>query len=156
MTRAQLLEALSMQMRVVSAQAVMISQTVAQVAEANPTDIECADLLVIYGPMTAGELARKSGLTTGAITGVIDRLERKGWVARERDPNDRRKVIVKLVQSDENFERAARAYGPLIELMNDVVAQFTDDELATILRYFRLSSAAVTDGLPRMRAAASE
>lgn len=60
----------------------------------NPTDLGCLCLLLLHGPSPAGWLAEHTGLTTGAITGVIDRLEDAGFVARDVDQNDRRKVIV--------------------------------------------------------------
>ena len=60
----------------------------------NPTDLGSLCLLLLHGPTPAGRLAKLTGLTTGAVTGVIDRLERSGFVRRELDPADRRKVIV--------------------------------------------------------------
>jgi DNA-binding MarR family transcriptional regulator len=65
----------------------------------NATDTRCLEILARSGtvPMTAGALKEATGLTTGAITGILDRLERAGFVKRMRDTNDRRKVFVKLV-----------------------------------------------------------
>ena len=60
----------------------------------NPTDLGSLCLLLLHGPAPAGRLAELTGLTTGAVTGVIDRLEKGGFVRREVDPTDRRKVIV--------------------------------------------------------------
>jgi DNA-binding MarR family transcriptional regulator len=62
----------------------------------NATDLNCLNLVALTGSMTAGELARATGLTTASITGVLDRLEEGGFVRRERDPHDRRRVIVHL------------------------------------------------------------
>src|SRR5215468_11906512 len=61
----------------------------------NPSDLGCLCLLLLHGPSPAGRLAELTGLTTGAVTGVIDRLERAGFAQRVLDPSDRRKVIVK-------------------------------------------------------------
>src|SRR6201995_6198325 len=61
------------------------------------TDAECIDFLQEMGPSTAGDLAKATRLTTGAITSMIDRLEKAGYVKRSADPNDRRKVIVSFV-----------------------------------------------------------
>jgi DNA-binding MarR family transcriptional regulator len=60
----------------------------------NPTDLGSLCLLLLHGPTSAGRLAELNGLTTGAVTGVIDRLERGGFARRQVDPADRRKVIV--------------------------------------------------------------
>jgi DNA-binding MarR family transcriptional regulator len=60
----------------------------------NPTDLGALCLLLLHGPAPAGRLAELTGLTTGAVTGVVDRLEKGGFVHREVDPADRRKVIV--------------------------------------------------------------
>src|SRR5687767_14978126 len=62
----------------------------------NSTDLRCMDILQRLDGVTAGELAREAALTTGAVTSVIDRLERAGYAKREADPADRRKVLVKM------------------------------------------------------------
>jgi DNA-binding MarR family transcriptional regulator len=62
----------------------------------NATDLNCLNIVALTGRMTAGELARKTGLSTASITGVLDRLEEGGFVRRVRDPHDRRRVIVEL------------------------------------------------------------
>ena len=73
----------------------------------NPTDLESLDILARHGPMTAGRLAEMTGLTTGAITGLVDRLERRGYARREPHPTDRRSVIVQPL-----IENAERDLGP--------------------------------------------
>ena len=78
---------------------VMLNGACAERLGLHPTEWECVGLLIDALPssLTAGQLAEQTGLTTGAVTGVLDRLEGKRWVTRERDPNDRRRVIVKLL-----------------------------------------------------------
>lgn len=68
--------------------ATVIASAIAQQVGMNSSYLQCAELLVRMGPMTAGQLAELSGLTTGAITGVVDRLERAGWAQRVADPTD--------------------------------------------------------------------
>ena len=68
----------------------------------NVTDAECLDFLSDMGPSTAGDLAKITRLTTGAITNAIDRLEKAGFVERKHDVNDRRKVIVKIIEKKKN------------------------------------------------------
>src|SRR6267154_1879546 len=74
----------------------LLGQVSAERIGVNVTDLNCLNIVALTGPMTAGELARATGLTTASITGVLDRLEEGGFVRRERDPKDRRRVIVTL------------------------------------------------------------
>jgi DNA-binding MarR family transcriptional regulator len=99
----------------------------------NRTDGRCIDLLEQYGPMAAGELARASGLTTGAITTLLDRLERVGYVRRLPDPNDRRKVMVEI--TEKTRDEIHRVFGPLAEEGWQRLEQFSDGELAAIVAF---------------------
>src|SRR4029077_5148371 len=74
----------------------LLGQMSAERIGINVTDLNCLNIVALTGPMTAGELARATGLTTASITGVLDRLEDGGFVRRERDPKDRRRVILNL------------------------------------------------------------
>jgi DNA-binding MarR family transcriptional regulator len=131
--RKELLEKLSRGGRQLSAATIMFHQAVADQLGLHPTDHKCADFLFLKGPMTAGELAELTGLTTGAITGVIDRLAEAGFVRREEDANDRRRVIVRVVP--ERFQEVAPLFESLAKTMNEVCAHFTDQELAVILDF---------------------
>src|SRR5947207_2197662 len=95
--RAKLVAALNAAAREASGLGVLLSETVARALGLNPTDLECLDVIARRERATAGDLASATGLTTGAVTGVIDRLERAGFAHRERDAADRRKVYVRLV-----------------------------------------------------------
>src|SRR5438270_3489198 len=96
-TRADLLSALPAEFRQLSAATILFHQAIADRLGLNVTDHKCLDILERTGPMTAGEMAQQTGLTTGAITGVIDRLEQAGFVRRAEDPNDRRRVIIEPI-----------------------------------------------------------
>src|SRR5260370_27482734 len=78
--------------------AVVYNHQVAEQTGLNLTDLQCLGLLQLHGPMIAGALARSTGLTTSAITAVIDRLERSGYASRQHDTADRRRVLVRLDQ----------------------------------------------------------
>src|SRR5690242_19990866 len=95
--RAALLQDLEEAMRRSSGQGVVFGQAVANVAGISNSVLECLDFLNLEGRVTAGRLAEVTGLTTGAITGVVDRLEKAGFVRRERDEADRRKVFIVVV-----------------------------------------------------------
>ena len=116
------------------------------------TDFEALDVLDWTGPITAGELARRVGLTSGAITGVIDRLERDGWVRRARDPADRRKVIVEMVPGRVDVEQQAALFAPLVADIEAVSERFDDDQLAAILTYLSGCNDAIERSTARLRA----
>jgi DNA-binding MarR family transcriptional regulator len=148
-SRKELMAALNVALRNVSGQSVLHSQALAERARVNSTDLECLDLILLKGPVTAGALAEATGLTTGAITGVIDRLERAGYAARERDGEDRRKVMVRalpavekeLVPLTKPMERAAAA----------MLAQYSDEELAFILEFLTRAHAASVTAMTELR-----
>jgi DNA-binding MarR family transcriptional regulator len=117
--------ALDRALRETSAQTVLFSQAVADRAGINSTDLETLDILARNGPMTAGRLAELTGLTTGAITGLIDRLERRGYARRERHPSDRRSVIVRPLS--ENAERdLAPSYAGMSQAMAELMSRYSD------------------------------
>src|SRR5271154_305124 len=88
--REQLVESLNLAARQASGLGVLFGEAVAAGLGVNHTDLECLGLVLLNDGPTAGEIAKASGLTSGAVTGVIDRLERAGLVSREADPADRR------------------------------------------------------------------
>jgi DNA-binding MarR family transcriptional regulator len=100
--------AVEMAVRNLIANAILFNHQVAQRVGLGASDAQFMHLLQLHGPLTPGRLAELSGLTTGTVTGVLDRLEATGFVRRERDESDRRKVIVKL-----NEERLWSAMAPL-------------------------------------------
>ena len=99
-------------MRELSTATILFHQAVADRLGMNVTDHKCAGILAQSGPITAGDLAVRTGLTTGAVTGVIDRLEKAGFARRVRDANDRRRVIV-----EPDCDAIARKIGPMFESM---------------------------------------
>lgn len=120
-------------MRRSSAQGVLYGQTVANVAGIANSDLECMDILYLEGRITAGRLAAITGLTTGAITGVVDRLEKAGLVRRERDEKDRRKVFIAVVP--EAIAKLAKFYVPMQQAMEKVCSGYSDEELHLLLRF---------------------
>ena len=96
----------------------------------NRTDGRCLDILDRTGRVTAGELAAESGLSTGAITAVIDRLERAGYVVRLRDDRDRRRVLIEL--TDEARRLVAEVYRPVAEQGGAVLSAYSDEQLVLI------------------------
>ncbi len=99
------------------------------------TDMRCLDLIGRLGPMTAGHLAEESGLTTGAVTFILDRLEEAGMVTRRRDTQDRRRVWVEIVPATR--QRLEGLQQPVAEEMRQVAQRFKSDELAVVRDFMR-------------------
>ncbi|HXI82283.1 MAG TPA: MarR family transcriptional regulator [Verrucomicrobiae bacterium] len=130
------LDALNREVRGWQADQELFDSTVIELAGLNRTDWRCLDILGTRGPMTAGQLAAAVRLTTGAVTGVLDRLEAAGLVRRIRDTQDRRRVIVEV--TDELARQGAPVYGPLIADAAEAHAVFDVDELEVITRFIRI------------------
>jgi DNA-binding MarR family transcriptional regulator len=116
-----------------SAAGVLHGQTVARRVGVNSSDLECLDLILMSGPSTAGEIARHTGLTSGAVTGLIDRLERLGLVERTADPADRRKVLVRV--REDRIGPIARLYAPLEKAMQSLLAGYSREELKLLIDF---------------------
>jgi len=147
--RAELLASLMRALRHTSAYSVLFSHAAADRLGGTSSDMECLDLLHLHGPMPAGRLAALTGLTTGAITGVVDRLERGGWVRRRPDPTDRRRVIVE--PTAESLARAEPIFAPMARATEELLAAYTDAELALILDFLNRANALTLNQIARLR-----
>jgi DNA-binding MarR family transcriptional regulator len=116
----------------------------------NRTDSRCLDAVEQFGPITAGRLAEVAGLTTGAVTAVIDRLVAKDYLRRVPDPNDRRRVMVEVTAKLE--ERAGRYYGPLAEAAFPFLSRYSSADLQTIADFLRASTEIVEKRAREVRA----
>jgi DNA-binding MarR family transcriptional regulator len=132
--RAELVERLMTAGRAQSAATVMFHATLAARQGLSATEEKALDLLDRFGPLTAGELAKRSGLAPPSVTGLINRLERKGFVRRIPNPGDRRSVLVEL-----DRERAFASVAPLFEdwvrSLHELWAGYTDEQLEVILHF---------------------
>ena len=124
-------------MRRSSAAGVLHGQAIAKKVGVNSSDLECLDLILLNGPSTAGEIARRTGLTSGAVTGLIDRLERLGLVERTADANDRRKVLVRV--REDKIGPIAALFSPLEKSIGAILAGYSREELKTLLDFFERS-----------------
>lgn len=105
----------------------------------NETDLHCLNIIENSGGLTAGELAAQSGLTTGAVTGVIDRLEGVGFARRIPDPGDRRRVKVEV--TPKFYDRAESIWGPVAKEWSRALSrQFSAEELDLIERFLRTTN----------------
>ena len=128
----------------------LMGQAAADRVGLNATDLNCLNILSFSGEMTAGELAKQTGLSTASITGVADRLEEAGYVRRERDPKDRRRVVIRLVL-ESALRDVAPVFLPLIQAWQGVVDEYTDDELRLIVDFYGLMEQVIRDHLVRLR-----
>jgi DNA-binding MarR family transcriptional regulator len=113
-----------------SGQSVLLSEIIADKVGLAPSDLETMGFLEDAGPMTAGRLAELTGLTSGAVTHMVDRLERARYVRRRSDPADRRRVLVEKVPGRaKEFERF---YGPMARGATEFLGRYSDVELALI------------------------
>ncbi len=113
-----------------STETIMFHQAVAGVLSLHITDHKCYDLISRFGAMPAGRLGELTGLTTGAVTGVIDRLEEAGYVRRTDDPKDRRRTIVEPIRNKKLERKIEVIFNPLHERMHKLLSSYSDSKLA--------------------------
>jgi DNA-binding MarR family transcriptional regulator len=116
-------------------QLALLNYRVGAQLELKDVDLDCLDILDAVGPLSPTELARRAGLHPATMTGILDRLERGGWIVRERDPTDRRAVRIRAVH--DRYAELLRLYAGLSRSMNTLLADYSDSELATIADFMR-------------------
>jgi DNA-binding MarR family transcriptional regulator len=126
-----------------------MDDTAARGMGVNRTDSRALDIIERLGPVSAGRLALDAGLTSGAVTAVIDRLVEKGYVRRVADPDDRRRVLIEKTERLE--EVAGRFYGPLAERAMPLVDKFSAAELEAIVRFLKLGTDLVERRVAELR-----
>jgi len=129
--RETILSDLGLAMRRSGTQGSLLSNAVAARIGISPNDFECLDIVNLEGAVTPGHLAEATGLTTGAITGVIDRLEKAGFVRRDADPTDRRRILVRPIS--ENTQVIGTYYHSLQQRLFGLLDNMETAELARLL-----------------------
>ncbi|RVU15230.1 MarR family transcriptional regulator [Methylobacterium oryzihabitans] len=132
-------------MREASALGILYSAAVARRLGISSSDLECLDVIATRQPVTAGALAGATGLTTGAITGVVDRLEAAGLARRTRPETDRRKVLIST--TDAFLAEVVPLFGPMHRLQAAVVARCSDQELQLVAGFMAQSLQAAREAL---------
>jgi DNA-binding MarR family transcriptional regulator len=153
--RAELAAAFAAAIRRTGSLMQLMNQAAADRIGINSTDLNCLNILSFRGQMTAGELARETGLTTASITGVVDRLEEAGFVRRERDPQDRRRVVIRLVL-DRAIRQVASVFLPMVRDWNEMAAQYSDNELKLIVGFYDRMQQVLQKHLTRLRESARD
>jgi DNA-binding MarR family transcriptional regulator len=131
--REEIIQAIIEKRKEMSTETIMFHQSVADVLGLHITDHKCLDLIRQYGAMPAGRIAELTGLTTGAVTGIIDRLEKAGYVRRANDPKDRRRTIVEPVRNKKGERKIEAIFIPFHERMHKLLSSYSDGELAFLL-----------------------
>jgi DNA-binding MarR family transcriptional regulator len=120
-------------LRALSTQLSLLNHRVGAQLELKDADFDCLDLINRHGPLSPSALARRAGLHPATMTGILDRLERGGWIARDRDPADRRAVVIRALR-ERNAEIYARFAG-MNGRMDELCAGYDETEL-TLLASF--------------------
>lgn len=131
--RIEIIKDLDWRLRTFTTSAVLAATSIAQQVGMGANDLKCAEILIRLGPMSAGELGEKAGLTTGAITGIVDRLENAGWAKRMADPNDRRRVIIHPGPQD--TATVTGLYDSYMRSLTALLERYSDPELALITEF---------------------
>ena len=119
------------------------------------TDLQVMDILESTGPSTAGQLADLTGLTTGAITGMLNRLEEAGLVRRERDPNDGRRVIVRLETGKDEIHKIGPIFDSLGKAWEELASDYDDEQIAFLLAFLTRLNAMSRKEIIRLQEAPS-
>lgn len=122
-------------LRELGIQLALLNHQVVAHLDLNDGDLHCLNITARYGPLSPSALARRAGLHPATITGILDRLERGGWVARERDPSDRRAVTVRVLR--DRTAELLRLYSSMSTSMDEVCARYTDTELELLADFLR-------------------
>jgi DNA-binding MarR family transcriptional regulator len=126
--------ALGLQIRHFIAGVILYNQRVADQLGMHATDMQCVHLLELLGPLTPGRLAECTGLTTGGVTVVLDRLEKAGYARREPNPNDRRSVLI--YPDEAKLKKVSAYYTAINERLGAFLAEYPEGELETVLDFF--------------------
>lgn len=133
MNREEIIQAINEKFREMSTETILFHQAAADLLGLHITDHKCLDFVYRFGAMPAGRLAELTGLTTGAVTGIIDRLEEAGYVRRTNDAKDRRRTIVEPTRNKKLERKLETIFVPLHERMHKLLSSYSDGELAFLL-----------------------
>lgn len=145
LSRNELHAALVRQIRHFIAGAILFNQNVADHAGLRLTDMQCMGVLDLLGPSTPGTLAKCTGLTTGGVTVMLDRLEKAGYVKREKNPNDRRSILVHV--NPKKLQKMNAYYAKINRQMEAFLSQMSAADVSTVLKFFSLVNSMRTSGV---------
>jgi DNA-binding MarR family transcriptional regulator len=133
--RKRLTTAIKQSLRDLRIQLSLLNHQVGARLDLNDVDLDCLDLISRQGPLSPSALARHAGLHPATLTGVLDRLEKGGWVTRDPDPSDRRAVVVRALPG--RTAELMRLYAGMLTLMDQLCAGYGDAELELLAEFLR-------------------
>jgi DNA-binding MarR family transcriptional regulator len=130
-------------LRELGVQLSLLNHSVGSRVDLKASDLECLDLITRRGPISPSELARLAGVHPATMTGVLDRLERGGWIARDRDPSDRRSVWVRPVRGrGAEILRLFLVDSGMNDALDDICAEYADEDLGRVAGFLRRTAEA--------------
>src|SRR5712672_3102036 len=136
--RGRLNRAIKESLRDLGAQLSLLNHSVGTRLDLKATDLECLDLITRHGPLSPSALARRAGLHPATLTGILDRLERGGWIERGRDPDDRRGVVVQVARGrGAEILRLYLVDSGMNTAMDEILAGYDDEELELLIGFLR-------------------
>jgi len=148
-SKERLIEQTLQEIRALDGELDLMDQAIADRLGMNRTDAQCMDIISRFGPMTAGELADRVGLTAGAITAVLDRLKRGHWIRRVHDTVDRRRVMISGGQAQ--HAKMAPIFARLRRSTREVLARYSEEQLDLIADFLRRTAAIAAQHRQRLR-----
>jgi DNA-binding MarR family transcriptional regulator len=141
-------------LREVGAQLTRLNHGVSDRLDLKASDLECLDVIAQHGPLSPTALARRTGQHPATLTGILDRLERGGWIARERDPADRRGVVVRAERGrGAEILRLYLVDSGMNAALDEILAGYADPELAVVADFLRRTAAAGGAAAQRLHSA---
>ncbi len=135
-------------LRELSIQMSVLNHHVSSRLDLKPADLACLELIARHGPLSPSAISRRSGLHPATMTGILDRLERGGWVARDRDPSDRRGVVIRALR--ERNGEVFQLYGGMNTLLDQICAGYRDGELEVLADFLRRATDAGRDATEQL------
>jgi DNA-binding MarR family transcriptional regulator len=138
--RRRLVNAVKDAVRGLRTELALLNRRISGRLELRDGDLDLLELIARRGPLGPSALARHAGVHPATMTGVLDRLEKGGWLTRERDPQDRRSVVLHMRR--ERIAEILALYGGMNQALDDLCAGYTDEELAVIADFLSRSATA--------------
>ena len=140
--RRQLTKTIKDTLREMNNQLSLLNHHVGMRVDLKDVDLDCLDLIDRHGPLSPSAVAKRAGLHPATVTGILDRLQRGGWIARERDPDgpDRRAVTVRVLR--DRGRELYRLYGGMNASLDDICAGYTDTQLAVVADFLNRTTEA--------------